>query len=594
MKKINFFLLLLSMASVSYAHDWTYKVTSTDAKDFYMWTPYVKNIRGILFSTKPGYVIGLLGDSAVRRICKEEQLAIVAYNANDLDPANVWPLLQNGLKALASQSGYPEVEFAPVCTHGHSTEGLAAIRLASYKPERCFGVIMQNAIINNDDSTTLNTHIANVPLLSIRGAEERRISQVGDFPWGATKKGILWMRRNNEKANLIIQPGAGHFGWYPFTSQYVAKWLKQASRTMIPAGVYATSAPVTINTIDQNQGWLTECPDTLTVTTLNAMTPMSYSSYVTAGKDPKRALWHFSQELAQYWIDTHKAEENKLPSKIRFNNTSYAIDNAWYNRINFSNYTQTVDLNATPTPAGLPIRYSSGWNVVEINNGVLLPNACKYAVYGNTDWGLALFDGNAQYRVTEQAQWVKVNVNKTDAAFTYTDITNKQSNVAPFAFGATYSSNPAKTFIVAGAVKVNGTNLEIEQFNKGTSTAEICYCKDQYRSNPVDVFTISYVDNTWPNPGDYVTSIDKKTVYTATLQAGCTNKSIKLGIYSNASTTAQMKLIDLTGKQTFVSNKLAIVAGENNLTVKVNQPAGIYILSFEMNGFIQNQKVVID
>lgn len=582
MRKINVIVFLLMLWLVSFAHDWTYKVTTTDVKDFYMWTPYVKNIRGILFSTKPGYIAGLLGDTAIRRVCKEEQIAIVAYNANDLNPANVWPILQNGLKALAIQSGFPEVEFAPVCTHGHSTEGLAAVRLASFKPERCFGVIMQNSIINNDDSTSLNTRIGNVPLLSIRGSEERRISQVSDYPWSATRKAILWMRRSNEKANLIIQPGAGHFGWFPFTSQYVSKWLKQVARTMIPIGELATSSTITLNTINQNQGWLTECPDTLNAATLNAITPLNYNDYVSAEKDPKRALWHFSQELAQYWIDAHKAEENKLSVQLRFANSSYAVDNAWANRINYSSFTQTVNLSANSIPANLTLRYATAWNVLDVANTVFTPNACRYVFYGNTDWGLALFDGDNQYRVSEQAQWLRVNVNRTDAEFLYADISNKQSNDAPFAMGATYNSNIAKPYVVAGAIRPNGSNLEIDPFSKGTSTAELCYCYNQYRSNPTDKFYITYINGTWSDPTDYVTHI--KPDLSIEFNAISVNEKLILRFISTNTKNVRIKLYDITGKIVFSSNNQILSKESNQVVLDLPQLSGIYVLTCDLGG----------
>lgn len=557
MKK-NYFLIVLALLSTFFvsAHDWTYRVTTSDSKEFFMWTPYVSNIRGVIFSTKPNYIIGLLGDSAIRRVCKEEKIAIVSYQANSLDPAVIWPLLQNGLKALSIQSGYPEVEFAPICSQGHSTEGLAAIRLAAYRPERFFGILMQNAIVGNDDMNSLNTRIGNVPLLSIRGSEERRVSNVGDFPWKATKTGVLWMRNSAEKANLIIQPGAGHFGWFPFTSQYTAKWLKQASKTMIPAGVYATTSAITLNTVNQSAGWLTECPDTLNATTLAAMIPYSYQAYVEAGKDPKNAFWHFNQEMAQNWIDIHRAEEAKLPITIRFNNSSYAVNNAWYNRINLNSYTQEIDINATTTPSGLALKYSSGWNAVNVINGKITGNACKYPIYGNTDWGLALFDGNAAYRVSEQAQWVKVNVGTSNAAFTFTDITNKEADTTPLAFGATYNSSPAKYEIISGAVKVNGTNLEIEPFASGTSKADICYCKDQFLSTPTDKFDITWKAGTWQNPSTGLKNLAvAKQDYSFDFYPNPSTSNVSLEFSGKYSGKIQMDIIDLTGRSLFRSNE---------------------------------------
>lgn len=599
MKKIYFlaFSVLLTWSSLS-AHDWTYRVTSSDSKDFFMWTPYVKNFRGIIFTTKPNYIASLLGDTAIRRVCQEEQIAIVSFQAGSIDPAVIWPLLQNGLKALALQSGHPEIEYAPICTQGHSTEGLAAIRLAAYQPSRFFGVIMQNAIINNDDINTLNTRIQNVPLLSTRGAEERRVSSVGDFPWSATKTGILWMRNSGEKATFTIQPGAGHFGWFPFASQYAAKWLKQASLAMIPSDTYATTAPVTLNTVNQSDGWLIECPDTLITTTLATLTPYSYQNYVSAGKDVKKALWFFNQEMAQYWINIHTAEEAKLPSTVRFSDASLNVNNAWASRINLNSYTQTVNLATVTTPASLPVRYTTAWNAVSINGSLLVSSACKYPIYGNNDWGVAVFDGNSQYRVSEQVQWVKTNSVNSTAAFTFTDISDKNANAAPFAFGATYSSNPTTAYIVSGAVKTNGSNLEIEPFYKGTSTAEICYCKDQYRSNPTDKFNITWVDGTWTIPGDYTTSVKStenlNSAETFSYYPNPAKGNININYNSIYSTTATFRIYNTNGSLVRVISNEPVQIGDNTIRLNTNELNGLYFLSMQVGNKTISQKIIFE
>src|SRR6056297_941287 len=218
------FLIILSARSV-HSHDWTYRVTSADGKDYFMWTPYVQNIRGILLTTKPNYIVGICGDSIIRKICKQEQIAIVAalnpsFGGRPTINTTIWNELHNGLKALANSSGYDEIEYAPICIHGHSTEGIAATRLAKYKPSRFWGVIQEN-------STVGETGLDSVPLLSFRGSEEYRVTAVHDLPWSATKENILSNRDNNELAHMVIQPGAGHFGWCPFKAQCIAKWLKK-------------------------------------------------------------------------------------------------------------------------------------------------------------------------------------------------------------------------------------------------------------------------------------------------------------------------------------------------------------------------------
>lgn len=597
MKRKLYLLLLVSILFLRNvnAHDWTYHVTSTDSKEFYMWTPYIKHVRGIILTTKVNYIGGICADTALRRICAEEQLVIVAaFNpswggAPNPVTASMFTELQNGLKALATQSGYPEVEFAPICIHGHSTEGLAAIRIAAYKPSRFFGVIMENAIINNDDITA-NTRVNTVPMISCRGAEEYRISGVSDLPWSATRGRILGMRTNNELANMIIQPGAGHFGYYTFKSQYIAKWVKKAAQKLIPAATYATTGEITLLSYPQTSGVLIEAPDTLTSAKLSAITPMTYSDYVLAGKDPKLAFWHFDMEMANYWKTIHLAEENKTACIIRFNNGSYAVNGAWVNRVTLSSFTSTMDIAATSTPAGLPIKYTLPWATANVSGSVITPSACKRPIFGNNDWGLAYFDGNATYRVTEQAQWLKINPSATNVAFTYSDIPNKTIAAAPFAFGATYSGNAAGKFIVSGAIKANGTNLEIEQFYKGVSTAEVCYEFQANRSNPTDLFNITWTTGVWSDPGEYPTPVNAvaNNSYLALAFPNPSNGLFSIDVENKI--CKNITVIDVTGKVVYsdqpnTDGKIAVNA--------LSLSEGIYILQLTSGNIVSSQLIII-
>ncbi len=606
MKKLATLFLLsvmfLSTAKIS-AHDWTYQVTSVDGKKYFMWTPYVKKIRGIILTSKPNYIAGIFGDTAIRRICEEEQLALVAsYEASyknyggasyELTAAG-WTELQNGLHALAVQSGYPEVEFAPICTHGHSTEGLVAIRLAAYKPSRFFGVIMENAITNSNDASFYDTYNkigGLVPLVSSRGAAEFTVSHVSDFPWSATKTRMLTMRNAGMHANMIIQPGAGHLGWYPFESQYLARWIKKASQKMIPAGTYATTGEIVLNSNTENSGYLIEIPDTLSTANLNAITVLSYANYVTAGKDIKNAFWFFDQELADYWVTIHKEEDAKTPMIVRFNDVALAVNHAWVPKT-LATITSIIDLAATTTPVGLPISYVAAWGAMEINGSVYKASPCKRPIYGSAtyDWGLAIYYGSSIYRASEQAQFILYK-NITNSTFTYSDITDKQVDAAPFVFGATDSSNPANYYIMSGAVKVNGSNLEIEKFYKGVSTAEVCYSYQGNISSPSDLFNITWKTGVWADPGDYAVSDESDALLSkdASVLIYPNPVSDLLVVDMKGITASSINLLDLAGK-----TAVSVAGSESMYKLDVSSlNAGMYILQIVSKGNTITSKIVI-
>lgn len=592
---MKFFYLLLILTFTfhlnTHAHEWTHHVKSSDHKDYYMWVPYVENIKGIIYSSKPNYIISILGDTTIRKMCKNHQIAIVAGKVDSYDAAIEWPYIQNGLEKLANQSNFPEIEHAPICIHGHSAEGLKAIRIASFKPARFFGIIMQNAIVNNDDMTSLNTRIGNIPLLSIRGSEERRVNHVADYPWSATKKGILWMRDSAEKANLIIQPGAGHFIWTTFHAEYVVKWFKNAINSMIPDGSYATNSPINLNNPGEESGWLIECPDTVDLSSLNAMNPLSFEDYVNAGKDPADAIWFFNENLADYWINIHKTEELKTPVSIEYDNPDYCYNNAWETTTYISNYTKTMDISATSSPGGLDVKYTSVYNVFDIEDTILRPSPCKYQIYGGSDWSLAVYDGNEQYRVAEQAHKIKVTSTPPEAAFNYTDISNQQVDDFPVPYSATYNGNNANSIILSGAINQESKNINVEPFYRGISNAEICYSYEQYKMTHNDTFDITWVSGVWEDP-QQTTSVrnpgisSKIKVYPVPAE-----DQIKIEFSELNRAPYKVLIYSGSGKLAFVSDK--VNSSSHNINVRGLKTGNYNLCVISGNSRIFNQKIIV-
>jgi len=573
MKKISIILLMMSsFFMVNGSHDWTYKVTSSDSKDYYMWVPNVTSIRGILLTTVPNYMAGILGDTAIRRICKDQQLALVAaHNPSYKGEPNpvtsaMWNELQNGLKALAMQSGFPEVEFAPICTHGQSTEGIAAYRLAKYKPSRFFGVIMENATKLDNP-----TGLPGVPLIALRGSAEKTISAVGDDPWANTKSHILVRRDSGELANMILQPGAGHFGWYAFESQYTAMWLRKAAQYRIPS-VISTTGETTLNSINEEDGWLS---DTLFSPTIDVS---SFADYVGTGKMSKYAFWHFDQEIANLWKTMHEVEFAKATSSISM--TNYANNSPW-SATNLANYTSTIDVVATITPASLTVTYQSFWNCLEFSGSVAKFSPCKVTPYGKTDWAVCIFQGDASYRATEQAKWVKVTPNPTSTAFVYSDITDKEADAVPFAYGATFSGNAASSYIIAGAITSSGSNLQPDVFPKGISTAIVNYCYQGNLASPAETFAVTFKSGVFPAASNFSDSLSIPTLQPALLA-----EVPKIGIYPNPaideisfniavlSSTINYHIIDISGG---IVSKGALPSDSPRINVSVLK-SGVYFL----------------
>lgn len=213
------------------------------------------------------------------------------------------------LKNLADESGYEELQYAPILLTGHSaastfvwTEGLVSTSAMS---GRVFAIMPYKGFFPGSIPQ-------GIPVFHI-ASEWQEISSWGNTWELGDAPSVRALRGGGTNCLLgeYVQPGTGHYEYSETQSGPMADFIRAAAAARIPANWSPTSAP-TLNTIDPTTGYLVD------VTTLGSgnCQPVAYASWVSAGKDPLRAYWYPDLTTAQGACDEMNAGFSKKQQMI--------------------------------------------------------------------------------------------------------------------------------------------------------------------------------------------------------------------------------------------------------------------------------------
>jgi len=199
-------------------------------------------------------------------------------------------IFTNMMKDLAVQSGYQELEFAPIIPIGHSAMASYPWNFAAWNPARTLAAISVSGqwpyYSSPDQPVWGEKNIDGVPGLVTMGEYEWAFDRAADG---------LKQRKEHPKMvlSMLAETGGGHFDASDAKVAYIALYIKKALQYRLPADV-PLDKPVVLNAIDSTaQGWLADRGR-------KDMPPKFASAPV--GKytgDANDAFWYFDEELAK-------------------------------------------------------------------------------------------------------------------------------------------------------------------------------------------------------------------------------------------------------------------------------------------------------
>jgi hypothetical protein len=162
------------------------------------------------------------------------------------------------LKSLAADSGYGELEFAPVVPLGHSAMASYPWNFAAWNPERTLAIL---SVHGDAPQTTLTGN--GRPNLDWGGRNIDGIPGVmvmGEYEWWEDRLAPAQKFRAQFPAApvaLLAEPGRGHFDFSDDLVGYLAQFIRAAAAARLPADQPAP-VPVKLKPVDPRAGWLVD------------------------------------------------------------------------------------------------------------------------------------------------------------------------------------------------------------------------------------------------------------------------------------------------------------------------------------------------
>jgi hypothetical protein len=281
-----------------------YSVLVGERRAYLYIPPNCKQIRGVIISLSNLLERRWLEDPLIRKTAAEQGLGIiwVGPGKNSLLTADMKPgageALKKMYKDLAEESGYKELEFAPIISMGHSANGQFSWNVADWKPERTIAVIPVKTA-----PFPPSFQFDNVPVCYIVGEATEwpqyrvpdPVTKPGDrdFFWPVVRKSAIALRTANENnlVAVVTDPGGGHFDWDERQAKFIALYIKKACQYRLPKAT-ANNAPIQLEKIKKEDGWLTDT---------GGMEPDIYppAPYLKYKGNPRKAYWFFDEETAK-------------------------------------------------------------------------------------------------------------------------------------------------------------------------------------------------------------------------------------------------------------------------------------------------------
>jgi hypothetical protein len=502
-------LLWLAAVSPSWAASavwqWSVPVPSLEGRRAYLWVPPdCPKVKGLVVACQNMLEEPLFDHPAFRAACAENGLGIVLifsghdradddqhpdhpkrsyldiflnpnYPHGSEDPQSAGEDLQKALDALAAESGYPEIRYAPLMPVGHSSAGSFVWHLYRWDAGRIFAMMPYKTGSKDDGPQGIPIFDVNSEWFDYGDHSNNCSSNPG------TIDGVLRARGNGNDSlfGYYIDIGAGHCNVSDDSMGIVGLWLKTAVAARIPADAPA-NAPVPLKPVATRSGWL------LDAATLGkpAGRPVPYASFP---GDPKKAFWYLDEELAtavqQHMITQYAKKPQRLgfveddgQTEVKAGTYSFSprfLDDAGTFRLEarFVDHVTNSDDYPPDTKFGhgdMPILYdvnSGGVTQVGPNTFRVCPRAGPIVPQGNP-WEPtidAYVLGDATYQPTVHPAHVNVHIVNPDGQVQTLDFPKipdqHAGHLAPIKLTASASSGlPVQFFMVSGPAKiVNGT-----------------------------------------------------------------------------------------------------------------------------------------
>jgi len=397
------------------------------------------------------------------------------------------------LKALAEESGYSELEFAPIAPLGHSAHASYPWNFAAWNPERTLAMLS----VHGDAPLTPLTgsgrpnpdwgsrNIDGIPGLMVMGEYEW---------WQARLDPLIDFHKKNPRAplSLLADVGHGHFDYSDQLISYLAMFLRKAAADRLPEDAPLDKPPKLI-ALDPQRGWLVD--QWRKGQTLKARAA-PYAEYK-GNRD--EAFWCFDKEMALA-TQNFNDQRGRLPQLLGFEQAGKVVPQdvpRTHQQVSLKFlpeadgisfrlkgvFIDTVpDFNPTSwtgLPAGAHIDHATGGGPVMVSriSGPLVrtgPETWAVRFYRGSDvtdlskkrddlWFLASHEGDDRYKSAVQQAVMTIPMRNTEGAvqhINFPQIANQTNGVTFLKLnGISDAGVPVYYYVREGPAEMEGDTL---------------------------------------------------------------------------------------------------------------------------------------
>jgi hypothetical protein len=314
-------LLLIGLYSAQ-AQEWQWSVAvpsgidrASPARAFLWIPPACKQVRGVVFAQFNMEEISILESAQFRREMAGLDFAEIwvspAFNPRFNFNEGAGESLSTLLKMLAEQSGYSELETAPLVPMGHSAAASAPYFMAAWAPERvlaCLSVSGQWPYFRDKQfapdiwGSRTNDY---VPALETMGEYEAAATWLDEGLKERQQHPLMPL-------SMLACPAEGHFAATDKKVAYLAFYIKKAAQYRLPKNPSKGQRPV-LKLIDPTKtGWLLEKWKPNQEPTVPAAPVARYTG------DPTQAFWFFDEEHARATEAYQAGHRNQKPQLVSY------------------------------------------------------------------------------------------------------------------------------------------------------------------------------------------------------------------------------------------------------------------------------------
>lgn len=313
------FLLVASLVRSLPAAVWQWSIPDETSRAYLWIPPGCSRVRAVILANHNMIEHGILEHPAMRRTLADAGIAEVwVHPALDATfdfhtPSTAPARFQRIISSLARESGYAELQAAPIIPLGHSASATFPWNFAAWAPHRTLAIL---SIKGDAPQTTLtgngkpripwgDRHIDGIPALMV----------LGEYEWWEDRAAPAFAYQQQHPAatiSLLCDAGRGHFDYSDALVDYLALFIRKAADSRLPALPPADPlSPPQLKPLAPGDGWRSDRwrPE-------GPAAPAAPFSRYTG--NPGDAFWCFDQEMALATERLYAFARGKKPQLLGF------------------------------------------------------------------------------------------------------------------------------------------------------------------------------------------------------------------------------------------------------------------------------------